>query len=237
MISVCIATYNGEKYIEKQVASITRQLGEGDEIVVADDGSTDNTLNILRGMGDKRIRIIDGSHRHSPIWNFEKALKSARGEYIFLADQDDVWCDNKVVTMMKWLKQYDCVVSDNTPVDEQMQPIADSFYDIVRMKPGKYFNLLVRNCYLGCCMAFTKDVLNDALPFPKDTPMHDIWIGNVAAFFHNVKFIPDKLILFCRHGDNASTTADKSKYSLKEKIGFRWAIARAIIKMKFRSKS
>lgn len=224
MISVCIATFNGERYIKKQVSSIINQLGEKDEIVVADDGSTDNTLNILEDFTDNRIRIIDGAHKHSPIWNFEKALMAAKGEYIYLADQDDEWMQNKVEVTQEYLKTFDCVISDNVTVDEDKNVIADSFYRLNKTKKGKYYNLLIKNGYLGCCMAFRRNVLKASLPFPKDIPMHDIWIGNVAAFHFKEKFIPEKLIYFNRHGDNASTTASKSKYNIKDQLYFRWTI-------------
>ena len=113
MISVCIATYNGERFIERQIISILNQLGSEDEIVIADDGSTDNTLAILKRLNDSRLRVVEGAHRHSPIWNFERALEQAKGEYIFLADQDDVWMPEKVAVTMNYLQKYDCVVSDN----------------------------------------------------------------------------------------------------------------------------
>ena len=86
MISVCLATYNGQRFIERQLKSILTQLGADDEVVVADDGSTDETLSVIREINDPRIRIIDGAHRHSPIWNFEKSLAAAKGDYIFLSD-------------------------------------------------------------------------------------------------------------------------------------------------------
>ena len=130
MISVCLATYNGQRFIKRQITSILSQIGEEDEVVVSDDGSTDDTLTILRDLNDSRIRIIDGAHRHSPTWNFEKALEGARGEYIFLSDQDDVWMPEKVSVTMKYLQQYDCVVSDNVIVDAEGSVIADSFYAI-----------------------------------------------------------------------------------------------------------
>ena len=147
MISVCLATYNGQRFIKRQMTSILSQIGEEDEVVVSDDGSTDDTLTILRDLNDSRIRIIDGAHRHSPTWNFEKALEKARGEYIFLSDQDDVWMPEKVSVTMKYLQQYDCVVSDNVIVDAEGSVIADSFYAINKTRPGKYYNLLIKNGY------------------------------------------------------------------------------------------
>ena len=82
MISVCIATYNGERFIERQINSILSQIGTEDEVIVADDGSTDNTLAILKEMNDPRIHIIDGAHRHSPTWNFEKSLEQGRVHFL-----------------------------------------------------------------------------------------------------------------------------------------------------------
>ena len=175
-------------------------------------------------MNDPRIRIVDGAHRHSPTWNFEKALKEARGEYIFLSDQDDVWMPEKVAVTMRYLQQYDCVVSDNVTVAADDSVISDSFYAVNNTRPGKYYNLLLKNGYLGCCMAFRRNVLDAALPFPADIPMHDIWIGNVAAFKYSVCFIPDKLMHYNRHGDNASTASAPSAYSLRQKLGFRWSV-------------
>ena len=128
MISVCLATYNGQRFIERQLTSILAQLGPEDEVVVADDGSVDDTLSIIRRLNDSRIRIVDGAHRHSPIWNFEKSLMAAKGDYIFLSDQDDEWMADKVAVTMRYLQDYDCVVSDNKVVAPDGQVIAPSFY-------------------------------------------------------------------------------------------------------------
>lgn len=231
MISVCIATFNGEKYIQQQMASILSQIGEGDEVIVSDDGSTDKTLDILQAFEDKRIRVLQGPGRQSPIWNFEYALKHAAGEFIFLADQDDVWQEGKVERMMKALQEHACVVSDNLTTDSQLRPVAPSFYTINKTRTGKWYNLLVVNGYLGCCMAFRREVLEMAIPFPADTPMHDIWIGNVAAFFYDVHFIPDKLILFRRHENTASPTARKSRFPFWQRISFRLAVIKNLLRL------
>lgn len=229
MISVCIATYNGERYIGEQIKSILNQLNSSDEIIVSDDGSKDKTIDIVKSFDDKRIRIIDGPRKGSPISNFENALKAAKGEYIFTADQDDVWTEDKVRTCMRYLQSYDCIISDAIVTDSELKQTSPSFYKTNNTKTGKWYNLLVKNGYLGCCMAFNRKVLNSALPFPEYIPMHDIWIGNVAAFRFNVKFIGEKLILFRRHGYNSSTTASKSKYSIIDRIMFRLNIIKGII--------
>ena len=103
MISVCMATYNGEKYIRDQLDSIICNLNEKeDEIIISDDGSCDRTLDIINeyvncypGM----IKIVEGPHK-GVVKNFEHAISIAQGEYIFLSDQDDIWENNKVTKVM-----------------------------------------------------------------------------------------------------------------------------------------
>ena len=228
MISVCVATYNGEKFIREQIVSILCQLSSDDEIIVSDDGSTDGTIVIINCIGDKRIRIIEGPRKHSPTFNFENALKEAKGDYIFLADQDDVWKTNKVEVCMKWLQKYDCVVSDAEVTDSNLNPLYPSLYAIMQVRQGHIYNTVWKNGYTGCCMAFRRNILEASLPFPKDIPMHDIWIGNVAAYKYNVKFIPDKLILFRRHKETISCNGKGSKYSIWQQMKFRWSIIKNI---------
>ena len=231
MISVCVATYNGEKFIREQIDSILCQLSSDAEIIVSDDGSTDGTIVIINCIGDKRIRIIEGPRKHSPTFNFENALKEAKGDYIFLADQDDVWKTNKVEVCMKWLQKYDCVVSDAEVTDSNLNPLYPSLYAIMQVRQGHIYNTVWKNGYTGCCMAFRRNILEASLPFPKDIPMHDIWIGNVAAYKYNVKFISEKLVLFRRHEDTISCNGKGSKYSIWQKIKFRWSIIKNIVNL------
>lgn len=228
MISVCIATYNGERFIQEQIDSILRQLSSDDEIIVSDDGSIDNTISIINNINDKRIKVIEGPRKHSPTLNFEIALKECKGYYIFLSDQDDVWKPNKVEVCMKWLQRYECIVSDAEVTDSSLKTLYPSLYEIMNVKEGRIYNTIWKNGYTGCCMAFRRNVLEASLPFPKDIPMHDIWIGNVAAYKYNVKFIPDKLIYFRRHKDATSCNGKGSKFSIWQQIKFRWSVIKNI---------
>lgn len=228
MISVCIATYNGERFIREQIDSILRQLSSDDEIIVSDDGSTDNTISIINSIDDKRIRVIEGPRKQSPTSNFECALKASKGDFIFMSDQDDVWKPNKVNICMEWLQRYDCVVSDAEVTDSSLNPLYPSLYAIMQVRQGRIYNTIWKNGYTGCCMAFRRNVLEASLPFPKDIPMHDIWIGNVAAYKYNVKFIPDTLIYFRRHEDTISCNGKGSKYSIWQQMKFRWSVIKNI---------
>ena len=232
MISVCIATYNGEKYIKRQLQSILIQLDDCDEVIVSDDGSSDDTLNIINGIRDPRIKIFEGPKKGSPISNFENAIKHSHGEYIFLSDQDDIWVKNKITISLKYLKQYDCIVSDCIVMDKDSRCISNSFYSLNKTHYGKLYNLVIKNGYLGCCMAFKRNIIETVLPFPSDIPMHDIWIGCIAAFRYKLKFIPDKLIYFYRHNSNISTTASKSKSTVFQKLVYRYAIIKNLINRK-----
>ena len=103
-LSVCMATHNGEKYLHKQLASILNQLGPEDEVVISDDSSTDTTVKIIRDIADPRIRLLENNTFYSPVYNFENAIRHGSGDIIVLADQDDVWLDNKVEVIRQQLK-------------------------------------------------------------------------------------------------------------------------------------
>lgn len=227
MISVCIATYNGEKYIKEQLDSILSQLNINDEIIISDDSSTDKTLEIVKAYNESRIKIFSNNEFHSPIFNFENALKHAQGDYIFLADQDDVWMPNKINQMMGALNHFSLVVSNCYVVDQNCHIIRQSFF--AKDPSTCILNNLIRNSYLGCCMAFRKEVLEKAIPFPRHIAMHDIWLGLCGALFYKVCFIPDKLIMYRRHGENVSPTGEKSKYSIVYRIKYRLYLMYSLI--------
>jgi len=228
-LSVCMATYNGEKYIRAQLESILKQLSEDDEVIISDDCSTDGTIGIIKSFGDKRIRLYEDNHFRGPILNFENALKKASGDIIFLSDQDDIWLDNKVEVMSKLLLSYDLVVSDCVVVDEAGKVIADSFFKLRGAKPGLLSNL-IKNSFLGCCMAFNRRIMQKAMPFRKNIPMHDMWIGMIGQVFGKTHFCKEKLVQFRRHDSSASPTAGKNTYSFMNKIKFRSLLLYNIMK-------
>lgn len=229
MISVCLASYNGDKYILKQIRSILNQLGKEDELIISDDGSKDNTLEVIKSFEDSRLKIYQNV-RHGVVGNFENAIKHANGDFIFLSDQDDEWMPNKVEKCLKALDSYDCIVTDCFLCDGNGNIVHNSFFELNETKKGKFYNLIIKNGYMGSCMAFRREILSSILPFPEDIPLHDMWIGNVAAFKYRLGWLPDKLIKYRRHGGNASSASGKSKVSFVRKISYRWHIIRHIIK-------
>lgn len=235
MISVCIATYNGAKFILTQLRSILPQLSEEDEVVISDDNSEDGTPEVIAALGDKRIRILSGPATGSPIDNFENAIRNATGDYIFLSDQDDKWLPGKADACIAKLNAgYECVMTDCCVTDENLNVIHPSFFKINGTHENRYYNLFLKNGYVGGCMAFTKRLRDKCLPFPENIPMHDIWIGNVAAFYYNkMYFIHEPYSYFRRTGKNASTSGAKSRNSLRLRILYRWHVFKEIARLPF----
>ena len=122
MISVCMATFNGEKYLKEQIKSIIAQLDINDEIIISDDGSTDSTIEIINSFNDFRIKLYQNSFKNL-ISNFEFTLNNASGDYIFLSDQDDIWLPNKVELCMKSLISADLVMTNCKLVDSNLEII------------------------------------------------------------------------------------------------------------------
>ncbi|ASU33653.1 glycosyltransferase family 2 protein [Mucilaginibacter xinganensis] len=234
-ISVCIATYNGEKYIREQLESIIPQLPENGEIIISDDSSTDKTLEIIESINDNRIKVFSNQKFRSPIFNFENAIIQAQGKYIFLADQDDKWFGNKIEVMLNALKDHDLVVSNAMIGDESLNIIKDSYFAWRNSRTGFLKNLF-KNSYLGCCIAFDRKLIDVALPFPENIPMHDMWIGMVAEMYFKPIFIPNKLMIYRRHGNNVTplNTNFTSNNSLRDKISFRYNLLVAVIKRSLR---
>ena len=227
-ISVCMATYNGEKYIRQQLGSILGQIGESDEIIISDDSSSDRTVEIIKTFDDKRIRLLENNRFHSPAYNFENALKKATGDIIFLSDQDDIWLENKVKIMCGLLQQYELVVSDCIIINENEDILQESFFKIRGSKKG-LLNNLVKNSYMGCCMAFNRKILDIALPFPDNLSMHDMWIGMIGELYGKTYFCDQKLVKYRRHEHSASPTFGPSPYTIKDKISFRLNLLLGII--------
>jgi glycosyltransferase involved in cell wall biosynthesis len=214
-----MATFNGEKYLKRQINSIIQQLSSTDELIISDDSSNDDTLKIIDDFDDFRIKKSIENKFYSPIYNFENALSQSTGDHIFLADQDDIWESNKVEVMIDYLQRCDLVVSDASVIDGDIV-IYDSFFKMNNSKGG-FFHNFVKNSYLGCCMAFNRKILEFALPFPKCIPMHDIWIGMIAEVFGTVCFCNEKLVKYRKHSKNTSPALGKSNYSFSQKLSFR----------------
>lgn len=201
-LSVCMATRNGGEYLREQLASILKQLQPDDEIIISDDSSTDNTIDIISGFSDGRIRLFKNNTFYDPRSNFENALKNSSGDIIILSDQDDVWLDNKIAVITDLFQKNRApvylVVLDADLIDATGAITEKSLFRKINAGKGLVKNIF-DNTYVGCCMAFSRTLLEIALPFPKRIPMHDMWLGLLAELFGTVTFVPVKTMLYRRH--------------------------------------
>lgn len=226
-VSVVMATFNGAAYIEQQLHSILDQLGDNDEVILVDDHSVDATLELVDRIGDARIHVYRNVANMGVQRSFEKAINLALGDIIFLSDQDDVWLDGKIDRIKRELEAYDLVVTDCKVVDEQLNLLHQSLFELIKPRTGIFRNLM-RNSYTGCCMAFNRRVLDAALPLPNNLPMHDWWLGLVAEVVGSVKFIDEPFLLYRRHGANISTLSTPSTLSLWKKISMRLFLLKSL---------
>ena len=205
-ISVCMATYNGERFIRAQIESVLSQLEENDEIIICDDNSSDGTVKVIEGINDSRIRFFRNEKNLGYTANFEKALSKSNGDYVILCDQDDVWLEKKVDVVKRKLQEFDFIMSDAKVVDTNLNVIHESRNKYYGVRNGFVRNF-IKTRYLGCCMAFRKDVLDFALPFPKNRNLclHDAWISLCAEMYFKTTVIDQPLILYRRHESNASS--------------------------------
>jgi len=218
-----MAKYNGEKYLHEQLESILKQIDISDEVIVSDDSSSDKTIDIIRSFPDSRIILLKDNKYHNPIFNFENALNNASGDIIVLSDQDDIWLDGKIDIIrnnfIKYNHRVHTIVLNNYVIDKYGNIIHESFFDFANSGKGVIKNF-IKNTYLGCNMAFSKSLLKIVLPFPKNIPMHDIWIGIMGNIYGDVEFIDRKTIMFRRHGSNYT----KNRYSFLQKSKWRYRL-------------
>lgn len=220
-MSVCMAVYNGQQYIRQQIESVLSELQIDDELIICDDLSIDDTAKIVGEFrADKRVKFNQNSHKLGVVKNFEGALKKAKGEYIFLCDQDDVWLPGKVMACINSLNKHMLVVTDCVVVDGNLRVLSPSFFDLRHSGAGVFKNIW-RNTYLGCCMAFRRDLLSISLPIPASMPMHDMWLGLLAQANGGVFFIDEKLSLYRRHQFAVSPTAGVSDLSMIKQVKIR----------------
>lgn len=228
MISVCIATHNGEKYIKKQLESILIQLRSDDEVIISDDGSTDDTINIIDSLNDSRIKIKYFKNSYDKRFeefkthqlatnNFENAINNAQGDFIFLSDQDDVWYPNKVKKTIELFNQYDMVLHNYSEIDKNDKVLNHRKFGKSPVYKFLLFNI-IDNKFRGCCLAFKRSFLRYCLPFPKNVIGHDYWLGTIINHYGKFIFLYEPLIYY---RINEYSVTHNIKRKLISKILFR----------------
>jgi glycosyltransferase involved in cell wall biosynthesis len=221
-ISVAIATYNGEKYLEEQLDSILSQTLKPSEIIVCDDQSTDGTREILEKYQQKDlIKYFVNDKRLGFIGNFKRSVSLTSPEnYIALSDQDDIWLPSKIQAAAELLLKIEgsnrpaMVYSDLVLVDEDKNLLNKSFRN--ELGQGGYIHcletLLFGSFVNGCTMLMNPNMRNYFSSIPeKGTLNHDTWMSLIAYTFGEVAVVPESLILYRKHRNNATELGDFHK--------------------------
>lgn len=237
-ISVAMATYNGEKYIEEQLLSICRQTRKPDEIVISDDGSKDATLEVVAKVARSEdaqgidFVVITDNPRHGYCGNFEWAIKHTTGDLIFLTDQDDVWVPEKIERVYSVFLRHPktvCVIHGASLIDQNGSFIDADFHRIfkldqlpsnsdseVRLTQQEWLECATSAALAnGMVMCIAKELLQIALPFPMSTGLHDCWIGFCALCMDQCWYLNEKLALYRLHGANTCGSSAKKASFVK----------------------
>ncbi|HTY14510.1 MAG TPA: glycosyltransferase family 2 protein [Methanoregulaceae archaeon] len=212
-VSVALCTFNGERYLKDQLDSILQQTVMPDELIVCDDCSTDNSMNIidsLRNVAPFRIRVCVNKRQIGSTKNFEQAISKCEGDLIFLSDQDDWWNPEKIEITAKTCRgniMNGGAFSDANIVDENLQPLNKTLWNTVGFSPkqqnkfsgrGAIEILLKQNVVTGATLAFSAKYKNYLLPIP-EIWVHDAWIALLLACRSNLQCIPTPLIKYRQH--------------------------------------
>lgn len=212
-VSVAMCTFNGEAFVKEQLESILAQSRVPNEIIICDDGSTDRTVDIVKGIADRlpdKVRVIRNERRLGYCRNFESAVSLATGDVIFLSDQDDVWLPEKVSSILAVFAEDSEVVlvySDAVLADRELRPTGTMFNRRKGMELQRAPTLrqLSRGiAFNGPTMAFRSRLKPFVLPF---SPLslqwgHDHWIAYIAYAMGEIRVIDRPLVYYRRHGNN-----------------------------------
>ena len=201
-VSVCLASYNGERYIEEQIQSVLAQLAPSDELIVSDDASSDQTVDIIKRMGDARIRLLQNAKSLGIVQNFARALKAAQNEVIFLCDQDDVWLAEKIEVLLNQIGDNWLIHSDAFVVDTNLNVTQRSYTALKPNLNGNFVKYLIMNDVTGCTALFSRKLVEKSFPIPDGYYVHDHYLALMASFFNKVNYCDKPLIYYRQHSGN-----------------------------------
>jgi len=200
LVSIALCTYNGETYISSQLDTIINQTYGNIEIIVVDDGSTDNTLPILKHYEETgKIKLYRNNTNLGFIKNFEKAISLCTGDYIALSDQDDLWELNKIELLVNTIGENMLIFSDSEFIDREgksLGKVKSQFHNFV--KGDISIAVIFDTCVPGHAMLFKKELLNYLFPFPSDL-FHDWWVTYTAAALGRITYVKDILVKYRQH--------------------------------------
>lgn len=230
-VSVAMAVYNGEKYIQEQIESILVQLKPMDELIVSVDKCSDKTMEILQGFQkeDNRLKIFYNPYNPGVVKNFQNAVEHCSGDIIFYSDQDDVWMRNKVELVRREFenKKVAVVIHDASLTDSSLNITSPSTFKLRGGVRTTFWGNFMRLSYIGCCMAFRAVYMDVVVPIPTIYRSHDWWTGCLLACGKTKMVVIDKPLILHRTHDNNATP--QKRPSLGYQLQVRWIILKNVI--------
>ncbi|HOA86156.1 MAG TPA: glycosyltransferase [Microbacteriaceae bacterium] len=231
-VSVCMATYNGERYVGEQLRSILDELEAHDEVIIVDDASTDSTIAVLDAVEDPRVRVIAQAQNRGYVRTFAHAMELAVGDVLMLADQDDVWVPGRRRALVDALRDRQAAASnlvllgDDAPL---RSPVTGKPWRLrtatSRQRIRNELRILSGAApYFGCAMAVRRDFLSSLMPFPEYlVESHDLWIATVANTFGELQHVDRATVRRRIHELNASSPRPRG---VSAALRSRWMLAR-----------
>ena len=227
--SVCMAAYNGERFIGEQIESILADLGPQDELIIVDDKSTDGTAHLVASLADSRIRLFRSETNERYVRTFGKAAALARGDYIFLADQDDVWVSGRTSRMIDALGKT-AMVAGNVALfggPEENAPWSLHAKDSGRRLANIVGVMVGYRPYYGCAMGFRRDFADVVLPMPSFLyESHDLWMALAGNLAGEMTHLEEPVLYRRLHEDNETP---RNWRRLDRILKARWMLLRALI--------
>ncbi len=238
LISIAMCTYNGDRFIKEQLDSILNQTYKNLEIIICDDCSSDNTINIIKEYikNDNRIKFFKNKKNLGFVKNFEQAISLCKGDFIALADQDDIWKINKLELFLNDINHNVLIYSDAILIDINGHEIGEELIRrnscLVSGKCNKAFFL--SNCVSGNTLMFKRELIEHILPIPEKISYHDIWIAFVASTYSTITYTDEAMTYYRRYADQVTNKPivvyEKFSHKLEHKKTSRIAAAKVFVK-------
>lgn len=214
LVSIALATFNGEEYLDLQLKSLLNQDYPNVEIVASDDGSSDATRKILEqyALSDPRIRLLPRHDNLGVIQNFARCFAACRGELISPCDQDDVWHNNKTRRLVEAMGDASLVYCNSRLIDYKGNPVGDTLADRLNMIQGSDPRpFIFSNSVLGHAMMFRKHLLQNHGVIAK-VP-YDWWLAFVASNTGYIVYLDEVLVDYRRHDTSITYAAANNNSS------------------------
>ena len=217
-----MCTYNGERFIKEQIDSILAQTYTHFELLIFDDGSSDKTVEIIQEYQKKHPNIYFKKNEQNLgfLKNFEQAISQAKGEYIALTDQDDIWKKEKLQTFVENIKDHVLIYSDAIIIDENSKETGVYLVEPKNRLCDGACNkaFLLNNFISGNTMMFRQELVKHILPIPPKMSYHDIWIGFVASTYGTITYTKEPMTYYRKYSGQVTDKAKPKPKNILEKL-------------------